>query len=108
MQARRTYGATAKIRLVFRTGDHWMGERVDADTMPEFEYKVEGENRAALDRIEVIRNGEAKKTIGNPGGGSRMAGRFKGPGELEPGVWIYIHAVQKDGEQAWSSPIWLE
>jgi len=106
LQARRTYGATAKIRLVFRTGGHWMGERVAVDAMPTFHYEVEGEGE--LDRVEIVRDGEVAETLENEGGGTSMAGSFRGPGEVEPGAWIYIHAVQRDGEEAWSSPIWLE
>ena len=107
MQARRTYGATAKMRLVFRAGEHWMGERVDVAAMPEFAYEVDGEFGAELDRIDVVRDGEVVRTIEGEGG-NRMAGTFRLEGDFGPKTWVYIHALQRNGEQAWSSPIWLE
>jgi len=106
LQARRTYAATAKIRLVFRTGGHWMGEVVSASSMPTFHVSVDG--TAPIDHVDIIRNGEKVETFVNPGPGPQMKFDFRGQGPFEPRQYYYVHVVQKDGEQAWSSPIWVE
>ena len=77
--------------------------------MPMFQFEVDG--TAPVDRVEVIRNGEVVETFTNEKEGDaakRFTGKFRGQGSLADKPWFYIHVVQEDGEQAWSSPIWLE
>lgn len=106
LQARRTYGATAKIRLVFRSETRWMGEVIEAMAMPVFQFEVDG--TAPIARLDIYRDGEVAKTIENVAGGARLEGEFRGPGEFGNSQYFYVHVVQEDGEQAWSSPIWVE
>ena len=90
MQARRTYGATSKIRLVFRSGDHWMGERIKkADTVPEFQFEIDGDGE--MDFVEFIRNGEVIETLKNEKAGPRMTGSFKGRGK-DQGKSVVLHS----------------
>jgi len=107
MQARRTYGATAKIRLVFRTGDHWMGERVKATQMPEFSFDIKA--AAPIERLDVVQDGKVVLTLKpEKEDAIEFSGNFRGQGELKGSRYVYIHLVQKNGDQAWSSPIWVE
>lgn len=107
MQARRTYGATAKIRLVFRTGDHWMGERVQAKEMPEFSFEIKA--AAPIERVAVIQDGKVVKTLmPEEKDTTEFSKSFRPEGGLEGEHYVYIHLLQKNGDQAWSSPIWVE
>jgi len=105
MQARRTFGATDKIRLVFRSGDHWMGERFAAKAIPEFQIEIDG--TAPLKQLTIYDNGVA---VSQPplGEGKRSISTTYRPGKYFTGKhYLYIHLVQTDGNQAWSSPIWV-
>jgi len=106
LQARRTYGATAPIRLIFRAGEHWMGSILALEKIPAFQYEVEG--TASLKEIDVIRDGAIVRTIANPGNGRFMRGEITNLKPLNGKTWIYLRVKQHDGQQAWSSPIWLE
>lgn len=105
MQARRTYGATAKIRLVFRSGDHWMGEVFTARALPEFQIEIDG--TAALEQLIVYQDGRMVRRIPTPGAKTSIRTTFR-PGKYFTGShYLYVHMVQVDGNQAWSSPIWV-
>lgn len=106
MQARRTYGATAKIRLVFLSGEHWMGEIMKADAMPVFRFTVAG--TGPIDRVDVYRDGAVVESFENEDGDAQMEVEFRGQGDFDDAQYFYVHVIQKDGEQAWSSPIWVE
>ena len=56
MQARRTFGATDKIRLIFRSGETWMGERFVAKAIPEFQIEIDG--TAPLKTLTLYDNGQ--------------------------------------------------
>jgi hypothetical protein len=106
LQARRTYGATAPIRLIFRSGANWMGSILKSKKMPAFQYEVDG--TGPIKEIDVIRNGAIVRTIANENGDKRMSGEIKGLKPLTGKTWIYIRVTQIDGQQAWASPIWFE
>lgn len=106
MQARRTYGATAPIRLIFRAGNDWMGSILQRDDVPTFQYEVEG--TAALKEIDVVRDGTIVRTIANNGDGRIMTGELSGLNPLNGKTWVYLRVKQHDGQKAWSSPIWVE
>ena len=105
MQARRTFGATDKIRLIFRSGDHWMGEKFTADAMPEFQIEIAG--TAALKRLTLYDNGMPVGEMPLGKGATSVNTTYR-PGKYFTGKhYLYIHLVQADGNQAWSSPIWV-
>jgi len=106
LQARRTYGATAPIRLIFRAGQHWMGSILPITEAPVFQYEVDG--TGPIKEIDVVRNGAIVRTIANPAGGATMSGEIKGLKPLTDKTWFYIRIKQNDGQQAWASPIWFE
>jgi len=106
MQARRTYGATARIRLVFRSGDHWMGEQFSTTSPPEFQIDVDG--TAPFETVQVVQDGEPVKRLPAAGRARSLRTTFSaGPG-LSGSHYVYVHVKQVDGNQAWSSPIWFD
>jgi hypothetical protein len=97
---------TDKIRLVFRSGEHWMGERFKASTPPAFEVEVDG--TAPLESLTVYRNGNPLREL--EVGEDETSLRATFTPELSPDGehYLYVHLVQADGNRAWSSPIWVE
>ena len=107
---RRVYGTSGpKIILNFRVCDSPMGSEVK---WPKSKGPVPIALRAvccdAIERIEIIRNGEPVFVKG--------AETFDGVFALlliedpEPRVgtsWYYARVLQKDGNMAWSSPVWV-
>ncbi len=102
MQARRTYGATAKIRLLVRAGGHWMGEIFKAETMPPIEIDATG--TSPFKTLEIIVDGNVEKSVELSDQSITLSESLDLTGEH----WIYIHLIQEDGRQAWSSPMWVE
>jgi hypothetical protein len=105
MQARRTYGATDKIRLIFRSGDVWMGQRFVAKAIPEFQIEIDG--TAPLKSLTLYDNGWPASKIPLKEGEKSISTTYKPSDKYFTGKhYLYIHLVQADGNQAWSSPIW--
>ena len=106
MQARRTYGATDRIRLVFRSGEHWMGERFACAGVPEFQIEIDG--TAPIASLEVYQDGKPVASLPVPGGEASIRTTYRPEGDFSGSHYLYVHMKQTDGNQAWSSPIWVE
>lgn len=103
LRSRRTYGATDRIRLVFRTGDHWMGEVVQADGPVDLQIEVEG--TGPLEAVELWVDGTKRERFTPKSDASTMRASARlGP----PAHYAFVRVLQRDGNRAWSSPIWLE
>ncbi len=105
MQARRTFGATDNIRLVFTSGDYWMGEEFTADEVPEFCLELDG--TAPVERVTVYDNGLPVRSLDVPKDALSIRTSFRPQGYFGGSHYIYVHMIQTDGNQAWSSPIWV-
>ena len=105
MQARRTFGATDNIRLVFTSGDHWMGEEFTADEVPRFRIEIDG--TAPIEQVVVYDNGLAVQWLEVSKDASSIHTTFGPQGYFGGSHYIYVHMIQTDGNQAWSSPIWV-
>lgn len=105
MQARRTFGATDKVRLVFRSGDAWMGEKFTADAVPTFQIEIDG--TAPLKELTVYDNGLPVAQLPLDEGKSAVNTTYRPDKYFTGRHYVYIHLVQADGNQAWSSPIWV-
>lgn len=101
LQARRTYGATDKIRLTFRAGKHWMGEAFSAAEVPPLELNVAG--TAPIESVTLVVDGKAFKTVHPHEQKVELRDRL----DLTGRHYIYYHLVQSDGNEAWSSPVWI-
>lgn len=104
MQSRRTFGATTRATLVFRSGRHWMGERFTTDAPPEFEVRYEG--TAPVAAVTWIVDGAPHRAAGPPMIDDIPRWVFT-PGDLGPGEHrVRVRIEQRDGHRAWSSPMW--
>lgn len=103
LRSRRTYGATDRIRLVFRSGDHWMGEIVRSNGPLPLQIEVEG--TGPLEAVELWVDGKRRRAW-KP---KTESASLRVATEIEaPDRYAFIRVVQSDGNRAWSSPIWLE
>ena len=102
MQSRRTFGATDRIVLAMRCGGRWMGEQLRAAEMPPLEIEVKG--TAPVRTVDVVVDGQVRQTV-NP---LRRELKFSVPLSLAGQHYVYIRLEQSDGNQAWSSPIWVD
>jgi hypothetical protein len=103
MQARRTFGATTTIRLKLTAGDRWMGERVNADELEPLLLEVQG--TAPIRSVRMIVDGKEAE-VESP---MRRSIRLSRTLDLPPGDhYVYFHIQQADGNEAWSSPVWVE
>jgi len=104
MQARRTFGATAKIVLKVTAGDHWMGEIFSAKKMPPIQIEAQGS--ADIETIDVLIDGKVAKTF--PCNGSQAKLSYESPSSLTGNHIFFIRLQQTDGNHAWSSPLWID
>jgi hypothetical protein len=104
IRKRHTYAATDNIVLDVRMGTAGlMGDEVRT-ARPELDVVVLG--TAALDRVEVIRNGEVVHTVKPGKGEARFHWEDAAPVKRDKPSYYYVRVVQQDGQMAWSSPIW--
>ncbi len=109
---RRVYATTgAKIMLNFSTEELNMGnaEFYSTDqlplTPPEFKIMVKGSDE--LSRIQIIKNSEIiYETTGN--GSDSLSIFYEDINWIEKDTYYYLKVIQKDGELAWSSPIFFK
>ena len=110
MRGRRTYAATDRIQLEFRSGKTVMGgvaklvDDAGRRVTPAFSLRVLG--TGLIETIDLIRN---RQTIASTSPKQRDVrwtfrdDKFKGRA-----AWYYVRVKQTDGNMAWSSPIWFE
>jgi hypothetical protein len=105
---RRCYATTrARILLEFEVNGHFMGEgfTVEKSKDSSRSLKIGAYGTACIEKIEIIRN--MKILESRPGNGSDMEFEFVDPAGERETDYYFIHVVQRDGEQAWSSPVWV-
>jgi hypothetical protein len=102
LRRRHCYGATDDIVLDVRSGPHVMGDAFKAAAAPALEVRVHG--TADLAAVEVLRDSEVVATL--KASGRECKGRWTDP---KPGArhYYYVRVRQKDGQLAWSSPLWV-
>jgi hypothetical protein len=103
-QRRHCYGATDNILLDVRSGDHLMGDELDANGP--VTLKVLAHGTAPIKRVDIIKDfvyvytSEPHK--------SRVELTWTDEEKRGPGLsWYYVRVLQEDGEIAWGSPIWV-
>jgi hypothetical protein len=108
MKKRHTYAATDNIVLDVRMGNQGiMGDEVRT-AKPGLDVVVLG--TGVIDRVDVIRNNEVVHTVRPPKDGDEAKFRWDDPAPVkgDRASWYYVRVVQKDGQMAWSSPLWVE
>jgi len=101
---RRTYGATDNIVLEFWLGDHFMGDDFVSSEKQRVRVKVLG--TAPIESIHLIRDGNYiyKVSPGRPNAEFEYLDQDATAGDH----WYYVRVEQRNGELAWSSPIWVK
>ena len=106
LRARRCFGSTAaKIFLDVRVDGHFMGEKITKPAGVKVTVEVKTDCPADIDRIEVCRNN--KFIHSKPGDGRQGRFTFVDQQPLPGRSYYYVRVQQKDGEIAWSSPVWF-
>ena len=106
IRARHTYGTTAaKISLDFRVNGRLMGEKTAATDGKPVVCTIRVVCPAEIDRIEVCRSNEF--IFRNEPGARSAEVTFVDEKPLAGRSYYYVRVIQKDGEIAWSSPVWL-
>jgi hypothetical protein len=101
---RHSYGATDNIILDLRSGPHLMGDVCKAEAAPTLDIHVIG--TGPLDVVEVLKDSEVVASLRS--GSNEYKGAWIDP-KPSPGThYYYVRVQQKDGQLAWSSPLWIE
>lgn len=107
IRARHTYGTSgAKMGLIFKSGDHLMGDKVANVNNGRIDFEINVWAGAPLDEIVLFRNNEALRTFRAHSPEEAISWSDENPLE-EDFVWYYVRAKASDNEFAWSSPIWF-
>ena len=106
LRARRCYASTAaKIFLDVRVNGHFMGEKLETPAGAKVTIEVKADCPADIDRVEICRNNEFIHC--KAGGGKVSQFVFADEHPLAGRSYYYVRVTQKDGEIAWSSPVWF-
>lgn len=104
--ARHCYATTGdRIVLDFRVNGALMGSEIRALTPPEINVYAAG--ATTITRIEIVKDGQPLHAV-EP---NRTVAELTW--QAPPGVrgkisYYYVRIVQDNGEEAWSSPVWVE
>ena len=103
IKKRHTYGATDNIVLEFWLGNHFMGDDFTSPRKQTVRVKVRGTD--LVDTVHLIRDA---KYIYKVAPGKQDVDFEYADNAVEPGRhWYYVRVEQRNGELAWSSPIWV-
>ena len=108
MRKRHTYAATSNILIDYRLtagGEQYIqGDELVAKTLPELSAKIVG--TALLKKVVIVRDNEyiySKEPTGES-----FDLRFRENALTQGQHYYYVRVEQKDGNVAWSSPIWVK
>jgi len=106
LRARHCFGTSgAKIFLDVRVNGRLMGEKIPPPDGP-VEVRVSTQCPQEIDRVEVCRNNRFIYSRRCQGRKLDFVFRDEHP-ITETWSYYYVRVIQKDGEIAWSSPVWL-
>ena len=109
LHARRCYATTgARIVLRFTVNGAPMGSELRCDAEAERLIEVSVVGTDAIERVELVRDGQviARHRAATPG--SRVAFSYRDHAPLDGAAYYYPRVLQVDGHQAWASPVWVE
>lgn len=108
MMRRRVYAATcARIMLDFKVNGYWMGKEIklkNGAAPRKLTVKVCG--TGDIDRVEVVKN--CQDIFRFAGKGKTAEFEYTDRKKAGDGDFYYVRVIQKDGDMAWSSPIWID
>ena len=101
--ARHAYAATDNILLEVRSEGRLMGDIFTTAARPKLEVRIEG--TAPLAVVEVVKN---NKFVFTSKPGKESVRLEYVDAEATPGEsYYYVRIQQRDGQMAWSSPMWI-
>lgn len=104
LRNRQTYATTgARILLSFSVSGVAMGGLGPAE---QAQVTAHVHGCTALDHLEIVRDGEVCHRQEESGLDAVVD--WTDPEPITRRRWYYLHLVQQDGQEAWSSPVWLE
>jgi hypothetical protein len=105
-RARHTFGTSgAKMELLFRSGDHIMGDKVEA-IYKAIDFEVQASALHPIEEVVIFRNN--KMVFRETPGKASVLLRWTDDQPLrEKHVWYYARIHASDNHLAWSSPIWF-
>lgn len=107
IRARRAYAATDNILLDVRAhgsdGEHLMGEAFASTAPVRIRAHIVGTGEIL--QVDVIRNGSVAQTYRPEGSTFALDYTEAGPSDGE--VNYYVRVIQKSGDMAWASPVWV-
>ncbi|OGG46063.1 MAG: hypothetical protein A3F84_01970 [Candidatus Handelsmanbacteria bacterium RIFCSPLOWO2_12_FULL_64_10] len=108
LKERHCYGTTGeRIILRFFVNDRRMGSLFATDGREEPRtVRVDVVGTEEIDRVEVVRNNQDVHVAF--GSGDRLAFEWNDASPMSGTTFYYVRVRQKDGEMAWSSPVWVE
>jgi hypothetical protein len=107
MRKRHSYAATDNIILDVRAGSFGiMGDEVRTN-QPHLDIHVVGTGPIA--NVDVLRDGEVRHSERPGGDATELVFRWEDPAPAieRPTSYYYVRMIQKNGQMAWSSPIWV-
>lgn len=108
MRRRHTYAATSNIILDYRltagNSSHIQGDALSATALPEIYAKIVG--TAPLKKVVLIRDNQYLYSQEPQGDTFELRYRENSLGSGQH--YYYVRVEQKDGNMAWSSPIWVK
>ena len=104
MDNRRTIAATDKIYLNFTCNGKPLGSFVKTEKAPKLWFKVDG--TGPFKRITIVRNEKDWKHF-NEFEGKTFEKTISDEEMLEGENRYYVRVIQRDGNMAWSSPVWV-
>lgn len=111
MQQRHTYGTSgARMVLLFSCNGRPMGSQLRLPPGAERSFRIEIGGTAPLSEVVVCRFDGTQWTEPwkhTPDGPDRWVGTWCDESFDGNGIY-YLRVAQRDGEQAWSSPIWID
>ena len=107
LRARRCYGTTgARIYVKFKVNGAWMGEEIKVKPGEPRVLEAEIHGTAPLKAVVVVKNNADTAPL--PVEGERCVARWVDDSPPQGGDFYYLRVVQRDGEMAWTSPVWVE
>ena len=102
--ARRTYATTGQhILLDVAVNGACMGSTTALAAAFSLAVAVNGTDEIA--RVDIIRDGQEVYSITGEGAACEFTWRDRSPGAP---CYYYVRVIQRDGNAAWSSPVWIE
>ncbi len=102
---RHCYAATDNIIMDVRSGEHLMGDEFTAGGPVKLGVFIRGTSPIA--RVDIIK--DFKYVYSTEPGKAQVEFAWTDDEQgRPPGLsWYYVRAIQRDGELAWASPIWV-